>query len=139
MSEDAGTEAVVTTPEEDADFARRLAAGTGGGDWHLTEADITANEAAKAVDAGDADADFAQRLAAGTGGGDWWRSPEDVAAAEAPGVTPYVDSGLSPEQQQVISDSHPTSDKPEPQSPSLPGPTPGAETEAAQAAEEDPA
>lgn len=125
-----------TAPEptpavEDPDFARRLAAGSGGGDWHYTAEDLAAQKMAEAASTGDEDADFALRLAQGTGGGDWHLSEEDKAANAAakstdPAVTPYVESGLSPEQQATLAAAGPPDTAtPEPQSPSQPGPTPG--------------
>lgn len=124
------------TPEQaaDLDFQRRLAAGAGSGDFHLSEADLAADAQAKAAEAGDEDADFARRLAAGTGGGDFHLTEADIKANEAvqaqePAVTPYVDpaaqgsSSLTPEQQATIAATNPTPSAPEPQAPSQPGPT----------------
>lgn len=138
---------IQTAPEEQpADFDRRLAAGTGGGDWHLSEEDRAADQQAKAAEDGtiDPDEDFQRRLAAGTGGGDWHMTEEDRRVAEEAaesGVAPYLDQPAGP---------GPTADPnvlptpepgmPEPQAISQPGPTPGAENPAADpAAPADPA
>lgn len=104
-----------TTAAEDLNFQRRLAAGTGGDDWHLSEEDKAVDAQVKAAEAGDESADLARRLAAGTGGGDWHLTDADKAAdavAKADlTITPYVEANAPVEAQ----------------SPSQPGPTPGAD------------
>lgn len=130
MSETAPEE---VAPEDEPGFAQRLAAGTGGGDWHYSEADLAAQAAAEAAAAGDTVVGFAERLAQGTGGMSFHLTPEDIAADAAyreahpqPEITPYVEGGLTPEQQATVAAAGPPSTTtPEPQAASQPGPTPG--------------